>query len=75
VVDGREGLDGEGAGDLATDVTAHTVGDREQPWARIRRVLVVLAGTADIRSRGVANGNSHMCSDVVLGDAVHSADC
>src|ERR1022692_684756 len=54
-VERSQGIDGGGAGDLAPRMTAEAVGDREQPRARVGRVLVQLTVQADIRTHGIAD--------------------
>ena len=48
LVEGGEHVDGYRAGDLPGGVAAHAVGDGQQAWARVRRVLVPLAEETDV---------------------------
>ena len=67
LVERFERADDDLAGDLAGGVTAHAVGDREQPRAGVDRVLVVVADEALVRAHRVAQVEGHGYVTAVTG--------
>ncbi len=59
VVERRQRRDGDRTRDVARRVAPHTVGDGEQPGARVDGVLVVGADEADVGTRRVAQDETH----------------